>query len=622
MTVVTRVVVTLYTVPMTESDSVSPCDDGYIYIPIAFVIMLYLVYLVECWHCHTRIQLQYKVDVSSVYDRIQAMSESIPVVWWKAVCYHYVRRTRQVTRYRNGDAFTTTQVYYERVNTYNASAAFDFGHCGVKDISKHLVNLDHYPATKIRFTKGFSFATQDTEREFEEQRMHFFQEHERRDDYMEVREGLDLLNMHFKEYVIAFADKDHLPWYVSQVVFWISSLFLLSWPLRVLIDWKTAYVHYHIHKLFGSNYLDSSLGTMTRVSTMGSSELEIDIRNNYTLVPSYSEALLMDSALRQDSNGNITFDRGSLIAVNGAANGLSPNGNIPNGQVLSNGHISSANMIYGSFQATNRPRSIILSNGHIPGAYAIISPPSNGPKVRWKRKRKKQKRHRHSDGSLSQSEADSSLVEILPEVHTLPRSMTQPKDLRSQLKHSNTFPHPSAFSPGASTLSPGSGLPTDSEETIPPPPGYEAALNMQPLNRHADTDSDHTARQGRHPESQSTTNNNKVMHADLANSPSNASQVRQLPDENITLRDRPPSKKNQSSPVQTMQNCVPNAMPRRSRPVQSSEEVGSLPAIHRPSSSQESRQYSHHEQNGISQRSNQHAGHPGRVLCERMETTL
>lgn len=46
------------------------------------------------------------------------MREALPIVWWKATCYHYVRRTRQVTRYRNGDAFTTTQVYYERVNSH------------------------------------------------------------------------------------------------------------------------------------------------------------------------------------------------------------------------------------------------------------------------------------------------------------------------------------------------------------------------------------------------------------------------------------------------------------------------------------------------------------------------
>ena len=29
---------------------------------------------------------------------------------------------------------------------------------------------------------------------------------------METREGLDMMNTNFKEYVIAFADPQHLPW--------------------------------------------------------------------------------------------------------------------------------------------------------------------------------------------------------------------------------------------------------------------------------------------------------------------------------------------------------------------------------------------------------------------------
>lgn len=41
---------------------------------------------------------------------MQRLQQATPCIWWKAISYHYVRRTRQVTRYRNGDAYTTTQV--------------------------------------------------------------------------------------------------------------------------------------------------------------------------------------------------------------------------------------------------------------------------------------------------------------------------------------------------------------------------------------------------------------------------------------------------------------------------------------------------------------------------------
>ncbi len=319
------------------------------------------------------------------------MREALPIVWWKAVCYHYVRRTRQVTRYRNGDAFTTTQVYYERVNSHSASSAFNFSGCGIKDISKTLVNLEAFPATKIKFSKGFSFATVEAENEFEDQRGQFFQDHERRDDYMETREGLDLLNVNFKEYMISFADPDKLPWYVSHIVFWFASLFMCSWPLRALIEYKTAYVHFHVHKLFGWNYVDPSWcpGTMSRVSTMGSSELEMNIRNNYTMVPSYSEALLMDVCSNhhtQYANGNITpnsvhgFNPYSYVTNSGLPGGTmhSPTGQpviYVNGQVA-NGFVANAHVVTGNGHIGNMANGHVangvVSNGHLPSSNAYI----------------------------------------------------------------------------------------------------------------------------------------------------------------------------------------------------------------------------------------------------------
>ena len=97
--------------------------------------------------------------------------------------------------------------------------------------------------------------------------------------------------------MIAFKDPNNLPWYVSHAMYWAASVLLLSWPLRVIIEYKTAHLHYHIHKLFGSNYLDNegqagAGGPLSRVSTMNSAELEMSIRNNNVIVPSYSEAVL------------------------------------------------------------------------------------------------------------------------------------------------------------------------------------------------------------------------------------------------------------------------------------------------------------------------------------------
>ncbi|CAB1445097.1 unnamed protein product [Pleuronectes platessa] len=251
----------------------SPCSNGYIYIPLAFLVMLYVVYLVECWHCHTRNELQYKVDVDNVTERVQRMQQATPCIWWKAISYHYIRRTRQVTRYRNGDAYTTTQVYHERVNTHVAEAEFDYGNCGVKDISKNLLDLDSFPITRLRFTKCFSFASVESENTYLTQRARFFTENEGLDDYMEA----------------------------PNSTFWVAAAFTLSWPLRVLTEFRTACAHYHVEKLFGFDFVPTTPSEerpycphIPRVNTIDSTELEWHIRSNQQLVPSYSEAVLMD----------------------------------------------------------------------------------------------------------------------------------------------------------------------------------------------------------------------------------------------------------------------------------------------------------------------------------------
>ncbi|XP_034274514.1 transmembrane protein 151B-like [Pantherophis guttatus] len=279
----------------------SPCSDGYVYIPLAFLVILYVVYLVECWHCRTKSELQYKADVESVYDRIARMKQATPCIWWKAISYHFVRRTRQVTRYRNGDAYTTTQVYHERVNTHVAEAEFDYSHCGFKDISKELMGLEWYSTTRLKFTKCFSFANMESENSYLAQRAHFFTEIEGLDDYMEIREGMKLKNIDFKEVMMAYGDPEHLPWYVSHYAFWVAALMMISWPLRVFMEYQTAHVHYHVEKLVGVEYSVPSVAEeplyryrIPRVSTQDSTELEWHICTNRQLIPSYSEAMLLN----------------------------------------------------------------------------------------------------------------------------------------------------------------------------------------------------------------------------------------------------------------------------------------------------------------------------------------
>ncbi|KAK1133352.1 hypothetical protein K0M31_011167 [Melipona bicolor] len=143
---------------------------------VAFMGMLYLVYLVECYHSPIRIDLLHAESQDSVLSKISQLKSAQPTIWWKAVSYHYVRRKRQITRYRNGDNYTTTQVYYERINTHAATSFYYYDYCGVKDISKELILDPKVPITKVNLSKGFAFSNMRSATEFEEARSRFFAE--------------------------------------------------------------------------------------------------------------------------------------------------------------------------------------------------------------------------------------------------------------------------------------------------------------------------------------------------------------------------------------------------------------------------------------------------------------
>ncbi|XP_043283853.1 uncharacterized protein [Venturia canescens] len=305
---VTKVVINFDNYPLKRTEHVSPCDEGYIYIPVAFMGMLYLVYLVECYHSPIRIDLFHAESQDNVMTKLSQLRLAQPTIWWKAVSYHYVRRKRQITRYRNGDNYTTTQVYYERANTHAATSFYFYEYCGVKDISKELTTEPKIPITKITLTKGFAFSNMRSATEFEEARSRFFAEQELRDDYMEMREGLDLGYNFNPTSVVGILGN---PWFTNSYVYWCFSALLLSWPLRIIIEYNTQYADYQVTKLFGVNYDTPSSGDQIHESSS-----QLSAPGSYMLAPSYSEALLMDpspmttncQSTEESSNENLNRD--------------------------------------------------------------------------------------------------------------------------------------------------------------------------------------------------------------------------------------------------------------------------------------------------------------------------
>ncbi|CAG7785416.1 unnamed protein product [Allacma fusca] len=231
-------------------------DQGLVIIPSAFILTLYLLYLVECWHSKARemISRHNKVDVHTLYWKIEGMRRARPVVSWKALCFHFVNRAQHVSRMKDGKVYTCWKKVCERVNTHQVTCAFFAESCGWKDISRDLIDLERHTVTKVHFHKNFIFANSIARQEFQRQRELFAQDLVGLDDYIETSEALDLAGVTFPTDVTCWNQPDDLPWFARVHSFWILSALLLSWPMRIILELNTAHVHYHVTKLFGTNY--------------------------------------------------------------------------------------------------------------------------------------------------------------------------------------------------------------------------------------------------------------------------------------------------------------------------------------------------------------------------------
>ena len=61
------------------------------------------------------------------------------------------------------------------MNAHASTSCFLYAHCGMRDISRDLVDLEKYPLIKVTFSKAFIFSNALAAAEFEHQRATFFQ---------------------------------------------------------------------------------------------------------------------------------------------------------------------------------------------------------------------------------------------------------------------------------------------------------------------------------------------------------------------------------------------------------------------------------------------------------------
>lgn len=92
--------------------------------------------------------------------------------------------------------------------------------------------------------QGFLFADQSSIKEFNRQRLKFFRSnHKYYNQFVELHEGMELSGIKFKDFLFSIGNQS---WYCNKIAFWIFSIILLSWPLRILLDYNTGYVNCNV----------------------------------------------------------------------------------------------------------------------------------------------------------------------------------------------------------------------------------------------------------------------------------------------------------------------------------------------------------------------------------------
>ena len=323
---VTRDIVTPVRVPKCQPGSTGNVVSTLTLTWCSLIAVIYLVYVVECWFSPCRRRFSDKhcrvVDTQAAYDLVTSLQNSLPVVRWTAVSYHYIRST--VASVSMTSPLHHHKPYRQRVITRRDASMYHYAPDDLLDCSAPLVGLEAFPVTWLRVSTQFSFASTTARRDFARQRDAFYRANRRSDQHVDFRQTISLLATSGAHIAwsrdMAVYNPDVRPWYTTVAVYWLASLLTLSWPLRIIHQWRTATADYSVHKVFSCHATDSdvisrgyddvisvtSLENSSNSSSSSSSSCTINsnsissdagsmpVDTDFALVPSYSQAILMD----------------------------------------------------------------------------------------------------------------------------------------------------------------------------------------------------------------------------------------------------------------------------------------------------------------------------------------
>ena len=201
---------------------------------------LYLLYIIEC-SCANTCGFVTNVNADAgIAQHYLLMRQRPPHVAWSISCYHYETRTTTSTDSKGNTTTTTRQ---ERVTTHTARTQYQLE--GWQDTSPALKPTSH-KYTKVIFGKRYAWRDERARQKHQREYDRWIHHHDR-DTHKDV--GWTWGIPGWKQNLLCVRDDAELPCWFNPCVYFLASLFLLSWPFRVAASAVTSARKEAIHKV-------------------------------------------------------------------------------------------------------------------------------------------------------------------------------------------------------------------------------------------------------------------------------------------------------------------------------------------------------------------------------------
>eukprot|EP00794_Sanderia_malayensis_P013882 gene13882-15330_t len=210
------------------------------------IVLSYLYILVESCLSAENKYISNILQGESAIGLVNTLKRRRVLRYMKVVCWHLETRTRTVYYIdSNGNQRSRTETYQEVVVTYTENNPFPYGNC--EDISDpEGPKIDRKGVTRLKLLKDVECGDDETEDKFNEMKQEMITRNERRD--ANITFSFEDTIPGFEKRICAYADASQKAWWINLSCYWLSTVFLCSWPFRIMFNWKTTKAEYTIKK--------------------------------------------------------------------------------------------------------------------------------------------------------------------------------------------------------------------------------------------------------------------------------------------------------------------------------------------------------------------------------------